>query len=320
MGEALRSERIQGALNIKAKTKRHAGSRATTRGLLLVAFLFSAAGYLSAQIPAELTPENAARLRRQIQSGSVEEKRTALFDIRNLQSAAASAIAVPALADKNELVRATAASSVVYLPKPDAVRALLPLLSDRAEFVRREGAHALGDVGDGSATAPLVRLMENDKILEVQTSAAWALGKIGDPAAVESLLRVLRARPVEDKEFLRRNAARSIGQIAQITLTGNRTVITPQNFLPEKFKDTGAGGSVSGFSPAVDVLIGVLRSKSESDDTRREAAYALGWVGDARAVAALQTSLTADDPYLVEIAREALMKIERRNKPAGTED
>ncbi|HVF30614.1 MAG TPA: HEAT repeat domain-containing protein [Pyrinomonadaceae bacterium] len=306
--------------NTIRKIQEAASGRATLRGLLLIAFVIAAFESALAQYPAELTPENAARLKRQIDSGSSEEKRSALLDIRNLQSPTASAIAVPALQDTDVLVRSTAASSVVYLPKADAARVLLPLLNDRDEFVRREAAHALGDVGDESATSALVRVMERDKVLEVRSSAALALGKIGDVNAVENLLKILRSKPSEDFEFLRRNAARSIGQIAQIVVAGERAVVTPQNYLPEKFRDFGRAGmnAPPGFSSAVDGLIAVLRNASEADDTRREAAFALGAIGDTRAISALQAQASSADPYMVEIVREALLKIERRNKPAGT--
>ena len=323
MGEIVRTERLPGILKNKGiEISRVTDGRATTRGLLLPVILFAVVHVVAGQIPSELTPDNTARLRRQIENGSVEEKRTALFDIRNLQSAEASAIALPALSDKNELVRSTAAASVVYLPKSDAVRALIPLLSDKAEFVRREAAHALGDVGDPAATTALIRLMEQEKILEVRTSAAWSLGRIGDPSAIESLLRLLRSRPKDEEEFLRRNAARSIGQIAQIMLTGERTVVTPQHYLPDKFKDLGPveGSRPSGLTGSVDVLMTVLSNSSESDDTRREAAFALGAIGDARAIPALRATSSSADPYLVEIAREALLKIERRNAISSSKD
>ena len=133
--------------------------------------------------------------------------------------------------------------------------------------------------------------------------------------AIESLLGVLKSRPREEDEFLRRSAARSIGQVAQKGLTGDSSVLTPQNFLPDKFKDLGpANESASrpGFSTAVDVLVGVLRNTSESDDTRREAAFSLGAIGDAKAVTVLEAYTAAADPYLAEIAHEALLKIRRR--------
>jgi HEAT repeat protein len=319
MGKALRAKRLSSFLKMTfTQTGREVSGRERIRGPLLLVFLYAAAIGSLAQVPSDVSADAAARLNRQITTGSAEEKRSALFEIRNLRSPSASLIAVPALRDKNELVRATAASSVVFLPKPDAARELVPLLTDRAEFVRREAAHALGEVGDASGTVPLVRLIQSEKILEVRTAAAIALGKIGDPTSIESLLGILRPRPREEDEFLRRSAARSIGQIAQKGLTGDSSVLTPQNFLPDKFKDLGpandSAGSQPGFSTAVDVLIGVLRNTSESDDTRREAAYSLGAIGDPRAVTVLQAFTSATDPYLAEIAREALLKIQRATR------
>jgi HEAT repeat protein len=159
--------------------------------------------------------------------------------------------------------------------------------------------------------------MQSDKVLEVRTAAAVGLGTAGDVGAVERLLKVLRTRPREDDEFLRRSAARSIGQIAQRQQAGVAQAVTPQNFLPDKFKDLGPQNvpTTPGFGSAIDVLVNVLRNGSESDDARREAAYALGAIGDAKAASALRSFTTSSDPYLAEIAREALLTIERRNKP-----
>ena len=258
----------------------------------------------------------AERLQQQIANGSSEQKRSALSEIRNLRNSQASRLAIPALQDNDPIVRATAAGSVIFLPKNEASSALMPLLNDKEEFVRREGAFALGNVQDRAATAPLIRLMQSDKVFEVRTAATIALGMIGDAAAVDSLLSILKARPRDEDEFLRRSAARSIGQIAQINVTGDPTVLTPQNFLPDKFKDLGSSDSTSAtpqvFTAAVDALIRVLRNTNESDDTRREAAYSLGAIGDRRSVPVLQTYLSGTDPYLSEISREALLKIERR--------
>ena len=291
---------------------------------LLAVLLLNGVSYTQVSPEANIAPELESRLRDQIVNGSVEAKRAALFEIRNLRSASASRLALPALRDSDPMVRSTAAASVVFLPKSEASSALLPLLNDKMEFVRTESAYALGEVQDRAATAPLITLMKSDKILEVRTAAAISLGKIGDVSAIESLLAILKTRLLEDDEFLRRSAARSIGQIAQISVTGSPSVLTPQNFLPEKFKDLGssdATGAVPAvFSTAIDVLTSVLRNKSESDDTRREAAYSLGAIGDKRSVPVLQTYLSGDDPYLAEICKEALLKIERRNKVAGSTD
>ena len=291
-----------------------------------VGFVLTGASFAqtSTEVQNAIPASVALRLQQQIATGSSEVKRSALSEIRNLRNASASRLALPALRDKEPIVRATAAGSVVFLPTSEASAALITLLDDRIEFVRREAAYALGDSPNSAATAPLIRLMQSDKILEVRTAAAVALGKIGDVSAIESLSAILKTRPREDDEFLRRSAARSIGQIAQISVTGNPSVLTPQNFLPEKFKDLGSSDATGAipaiFTRAVDVLLDVLRNKNESDDTRRESAFSLGAIGDNRSIPTLQTYVTDADPYLAEICKEALLKIDRRNRAAGHVD
>jgi HEAT repeat protein len=254
-------------------------------------------------------------LREKLERGDTEAKREALFQIRNLRSAEASRLALPALKDSNEIVRATAAGSVVFLPANEAAQALLPLLTDKAEIVRREAAYALGEAGDPSAVAALTGLLQRDKIIEVKGAAAVALGKIGDAGAVEALDRILQDKPSEDREFLRRSAARSIGQIAQFIQTGKVTELTPQNFLPERFKQLdrpkypNLAAHFPAFGPAVKTLIKALQNAGESDDTRREAAFALGAIGDSSTLPALQTGLNSTDPYLAEICKEAIAQI-----------
>jgi HEAT repeat protein len=133
-----------------------------------------------------------------------------------------------------------------------------------------------------------VNLLQKDKIIEVKGAAAVALGKIGDIAAVETLVKLLQANPNDDNEFLRRSAARSIGQIA------------------------GSAQDNAVFKTAVLPLIKALQNPKEADDTRREAAYALGTIGDVSAIPALQSGTTSPDPYLAKAANEALLKIRDR--------
>lgn len=259
-------------------------------------------------------PQIEARLTRAILNGTDEDKRDALFEIRNYRSATASVIAVPALSDRNEIVRATAAASVVFLPASEAFRALASLLSDRRPFVRKEAAYALEKVGYPGSAPAIISALRRERDTEAAAAFVIALGATGDRTAIEPLLGYLRSRPSEETEFIRRSAARSIGRIAQIIRTGNATVTTPQNFLPEKFKDAGAEQEVllandSFFRLAVSVLESVLQDVRESDDTRREAAFALGAIGEKTAIDVLKKHENSRDPYLVEIVREALLKL-----------
>lgn len=255
--------------------------------------------------------QDISTLSETIRSGKTEEKRTALMQLRGLRSVDASRAAAAALNDEEPMVRATAASSVTFLPKAEASALLLPLLRDKNEFVRREGAYALGEVGEPSSASALMKAA-SDKSLEVRSTAVAALGKVGSPAAVSFLTDILKKAPVETDELIRRAAARSLGQIAQIMRSGTVSVLTPQNFLPEKFKDIGPKPSADlqqYFVQVVNTLIHVLDNENEADDTRREAAFALGAIGDQRAVSVLTKYVSSSDPYLAEISRESLLKL-----------
>jgi len=275
-------------------------------------------GNLDAQELPNDWPSVESRLR-SLLAGSSEEKRTALYEIRNLGTEQASRLAVPALTDPDEIVRATAASSVIFLPEAEARDVLMPLLDEKKPFVRREAAYALGKVGNRGATNRLRRSLNDDRDPEVRTAAAIAIGKIGDPSAIDDMLNILNKRPKEEDDLLRRSAARAIGQIFKLQATGSTEVLTPQNFLSSEFKETEAGKDTAVQIPepqlerTVVILSKVLRDRDEADDTRREAAFALGAMRRTESAAVLLTHLASPDPYLAEIIKEALLKIQNPN-------
>lgn len=255
--------------------------------------------------------QDIERIRADIASGNAELQRSALIEIRKLRTEQASRLALPLLQNADEIVRASAAGAVIYLPSNEAASALLPLLNDKKEFVRQEAAYALGDAGDSSAVSRLIRAVQKDKD-PVRNASIVALGKIGDPAAADVLIQRLKTKPNEENEFMQRAAARSIGQIAEYLRTGIRSAVTPQNHLPAKYKQlpqTSVADAPSGVRRAVPVLIDILRNPKYADDARREAAFALGAIGDRSAIPALQAHLHSVDNHLVEIAKEALIKL-----------
>jgi HEAT repeat protein len=277
-----------------------------------------------------LAQSNLDHLKDQITDGSVEDKRDALFIIRNLHSEEASRIAVAALTDTDEVVRASAAVAVISLPGRRAAALIIPLLNDEAEFVRIEAAFALGELGAvvdavraagvltdlaiGDAVRPaLVRTLEHDKSVRVRSAAAVALGHGAYGFGIDVLTAVLKTKPREEDEYLRRAAARSIGQIVKIERTGKPEIITPQNFLADKYKSNYWGPEstmVYWSSDTVDTLIKVVKDAKEAEDTRREAAFALGNLYAHSSVPALRACLTSPDPYLAETCKEALIKLD----------
>jgi HEAT repeat protein len=238
-----------------------------------------------------LTPvqREIERQRQRLSSTEIEERRDALMRLGNLGRADASRVAAAGLSDVAPMVRVTAAHAIRSLPQAEAVALLIPLLQDKLEFVRREAAYALGETRSRSAVAPLANLLFSDKDAGVRGAAAVALGEIRDESAVPTLSQVLTGRPEKkkkaktgDDEFVMRAAARSLGQIR-----------------------SRAG---------VEVLIATLANDGNGNDVRREAATALGLIGDSSAGPALQAASASGDPYLSEAAREALRLIKAGKK------
>ncbi len=272
--------------------------------LLLAIYTFASAGSSAQSL--ETLADN-------IRNGTTEQKRTALSTIRRVGTEASARIAVPALADSDEIVRSMAAAAIVCLPGDEAFRSLEPLLADRSEFVRREAAFVLGETGSNVAMKPLLATLINDRSSLVRSAAVAALGKIGDPGAIGSLAGVLTRRPRSSEEYIRRAAARSLGQIAELLRDGTRQTATPQAFLPGKYKHTiaskPAAAIVPAFSEVTRILLRVAADPKEAADTRREAAYALGAIGDDLALPFLRANVNNPDAYFAEICREALLKM-----------
>ncbi len=252
------------------------------------AFLCLLCSVVSAQDTRDLTPTQAQieTQRQRLNSSDVEERRDAIMRLGSMRRPEASRAALPALSDASPIVRATATKAILSIGAEESVSSLLPLLNDKDEFVRREAAYALGLTRNSAATAALTDRLLNDKEDGVQAAAAVALGHIADEAAVVALVGTLapqlsapankKSKP-EDNVFVLRAAATALGHIRSRAGTA--------------------------------ALISVLSNEKLPSDVRRESARSLGLIGDQTAVPALRAASIAADPYLAEIASEALKKI-----------
>ena len=282
----------------------HAGGLGKRRLILVIAFLVvgslihaevaEARRALTQQERVTPIQREIERQRQRLTSTEAEERRDALMHLANLKRPDASRAAAAALNDEIPAVRVAAAHAILSLPGAEAANLLFPLLKDKNEFVRREAAFALGKSHSHAATTTLVDVMLHDKKPSVRGAAAVALGQIGDESALTALSQVVTGQGSKKKksksfeeEFVVRSAVRSLGQI------GNRT--------------------------SVPTLISALQEEANSIETRREAAAALGLIGDPTALAALQATVAAnDDPYLLEAVRIAIRQINHpKTKGAG---
>lgn len=270
-------------------------ARARWRAAVCLALIIPAAAFVPAARAARqsLTPaqREIERERARLAHGSEEERRDAVTRLGAMRRPDASRAAAPALRDASTIVRATAARAVTSLAPDEAARLLLPTLNDKQEFVRRETAYALGLTRSTLAVEALTTALARDKESAVRGAAAVALGQIADARAVPVLSEVLGRRiartgflnritfrKTEENDFVRRSAAVALGQI--------------------KSRD------------GVPALVAALTNERAGDDVRRESARALGLIGDPAALPALRAASASRDPYLSQIALEALRKLD----------
>ncbi len=240
-----------------------------------------------------LTPlqRSIEKQKARLTSAEIEERRDAVVHLQVLHHPEASRAAAAALSDVSPIVRATAAMAVLSLPESESAASLIPLLDDKVEFVRQEAAYALGKTRSASAVSPLIELLARDKKQAVRGAAVVALGDIGSESGVVALSQILqpelaggnsKKKKSRSKEnlFVLRAAARSLGQIR-----------------------SRAG---------VPALLAVVEDENAEGDVRREAANALGSIGDPAALPTLNSLTNASDPYLARAAYEASRTISRR--------
>jgi len=241
-----------------------------------------------AQSSSNLTPLQAEIQKQQqrLSSAEEEERRDALMRLAAMHRAAASRVAVPALSDPSPMIRVTAAKAILSLDPAESAAALLPLLKDKDEFVRREVAYALGQTHSRTATSALSELLLNDKEAGVRGAAAVALGRIADEAGVIALASTLAPelsapakskRKREENEFVLRAAAEALGQIKSRT--------------------------------GVPALLSAVGNEKLPVDVRREAVRALGLIGDPSAIPTLKSASLSEDPFISRLAHESLRKL-----------
>src|SRR5262245_57466017 len=124
--------------------------------VVLLSLLLSAIALGAGQSGQALTPSQIQieKERQRLNSADAEERRDALMHLGAMRSIAAAKACLPGLSDASPMNRAVAAQAILSLSPEETVPALLPLLNDKDEFVRREAVHALGLTRSRNATNP----------------------------------------------------------------------------------------------------------------------------------------------------------------------
>ncbi len=213
---------------------------------------------------------------------------------------------IKALQHENSGIRSGTAKTLGKLKDERAVKPLLFALKDKDRMVRMNAAEALGEIQDSLALEPLIKALE-DEDWQVRGMAAEALGKIKNPRATQVLMRAL-----DDKTaFVRRKAAWALGEIKDPSSIQSliKTMRDEDVFIQgQSVEALSQKALIQIGTPSVEPLI--ISMKKDHYRVRRGAAYALGKIGDRRAVGPLMEALKDADFEVRKNAAQSLGEIQ----------
>lgn len=220
---------------------------------------------------------------------------------------------IKALQDEDSYVKERAAWALGQTREKKAVVPLAEALKDENYEVRRTAALALNTVAEGGdrrleakkAVGPLIKALQ-DEDEDVRKYATWALEKIGDGIEEVPLIEAL-----EDEDQgpeVREIDAWALGEFRHGMAVGPLIKALRDENSKVRRNAAKALGEI-GDGSEIDLLIEALGAEYEAPEVREAAAWALGEIGELRAIPALEEATADLDEDLREYAREALQKI-----------
>lgn len=209
----------------------------------------------------------------------------------------------------NVVVRRAAAKTLTLIADPTAVPPLLEaFLTDEDTVVRGSSAGALARTGAAAAPVLLEVLAAPEHPQDIKGHAAWALAFMGAEAE-EHLYKALNAESLD----VRCAVIGALGHVAQEKSDEKScSLLVAALTDPEPLLRTEAAavlGQVN-YPPAVPHLI--LALQDAELDVKKAATNSLGKLGDARAMDALQQSLSDEHDVIRTLAKLAIAQIERQ--------
>ncbi|NIM13846.1 MAG: hypothetical protein GTO45_17520 [Candidatus Aminicenantes bacterium] len=200
---------------------------------------------------------------------------------------------ISALKDCDSNVRWKAVDTLCRIGDTRAVEPLIDTLKDSNNYVRWCAAEALGELGDVRAAAPLINALRDEY---VRKRAKEALDKIADGRAVDPLIKALK----NNDYYIQLTAAKTLEKFGW--KPANDIELAVYLIVKEDWEKLPFIGK-----PAVAPLINALKDGDYL--VRRNAAEALGKIGDAEAVELLINALKDEDYFVRSNAAGALGKI-----------
>lgn len=214
------------------------------------------------------------------------------------------------LASGNPDERLDAVLTISNFNQPENGPLLESALNDSYPEVRAAAIAGLADLGDARYVQPIGALIEKDKSPLVRQQCAYALGRFDDPAAIPYLLKDLRDKEPEVRgaavlSLEKKHDPSAIGPLIQ-ALGDNSEFVRCEATL-------ALASNSAGTTEALPLIIKLLRN-DKSNTVKAAAAQALGIIGSAEAIPALESTSRSFDPYLSSAAITALELVKKRSQ------
>jgi HEAT repeat protein len=241
-----------------------------------------------------------------LQSGDIAVRAEAAGVLGRIGDARAVEPLIAVLKQDNRTVRYCACQALGKLGDARAVEPLIAALKDDDLWMRHVACEALGKLGDARAVEPLIAGLKHEDF----EHCAWpfdALQKLSDSRAVEPL-----AAALEDPDWnVREDAAKALTELGVPNDAETRA------WFAVSVRDWRAAVALG--SDALEPLAAAL--KHPDGNVREGATWALGDIGDARAVKPLMAALENGGPGSLQIRSvvAALEKLYRSGTLAASD-
>jgi HEAT repeat protein/beta-lactamase regulating signal transducer with metallopeptidase domain len=205
-------------------------------------------------------------------------------------------------AEKVGAVKVQIVEALSEIDDPSAVAAVATVVRDPSVAVRRAAVSALGELEDPSAVTALISAAR-DEDMEVRQGVASALGSIENPAGMETLTMLTR----DAHHDVRKEAISSLAHFEDSRTLGAFVAALKDEHPDVRAQAADAIHNIDGITKAPAELIDLLRDTNR--EVRKQAAHALGSIGDEAAVPGLKRAVSDSDTEVRRTAVESLKEI-----------
>ena len=252
-------------------------------------------------------PDTVAALARALEDADAGVRDAAALGLGELKSADSAAVLLPYVSHTSAFVRAAALRGLRELRVPDSEAPALGALQDADAAVRREAVAVLGWRKHVAALPALAERARHDDDAEVRRAAVGALGLATDACVLPALLDALR----DAAWRVREESASTLGKLRALAPEANVSQALvdalADGYWQVRLQAARALGRWRAVH-AVDALAALFAHPISN--LRKEAALALGEIGQAAALPTLRNAQSDGDPEVVKAVRIALAQIE----------